>query len=205
MNKQTEKIRRRYNRISRVYDLMDKPMELMTPESWRSEILGQAYGKVLEVGVGTGKNIKYYPDGLDMTSIDFSENMMAKAKDKAVALNKDVQIIKMDVQNLDFPNESFDFVFTTYVFCSVPDPVKGLEEIKRVLKPGGKLVMLEHVRSKKRLLGWIMDRLNPLVVRMIGANINRNTVRNVKKAGFKNIEVENRVGDIIKFIRVMKD
>lgn len=205
MNKQTDKIRKRYNRISKVYDLMDKPMDLMTPESWRAEILGQAYGRVLEVGVGTGKNIKYYPEGLDMTSIDFSENMMEKAKDKAKALKKDVQINKMDVQDLEFKSESFDFVFTTYVFCSVPDPVRGLEEIRRVLKPGGKLVMLEHVRSKKRPLGWLMDRLNPLVVRMIGANINRNTVRNIEKAGFKNIQVENRVGDIIKFIRVMKD
>lgn len=205
MNKQTEKIRKRYNRISRVYDLMDKPMDLMTPEIWRSEILRQACGSVLEVGVGTGKNIKYYPDDLNIISIDFSDNMLEKAKDKAKTLNKNVQIKKMDVQDLDFQSESFDFVFTTYVFCSVPDPVRGLEEIRRVLKPGGKLIMLEHVRSKRKILGWIMDRLNPFVVRMIGANINRNTVENIEKAGFKNIQVENRVGDIIKFIRVMKD
>jgi len=205
MNKQTEKIRKRYNRISRVYDLMDKPMELMTPESWRAEILGQAYGKAMEVGVGTGKNLKYYPENLDITSIDFSDRMLEKAEEKARALNKEGHILKMDVQDLDFPDDSFDFVFTTYVFCSVPDPVKGLSEIRRVLKPGGKLLMLEHVRSKKKILGWIMDLLNPLVVRMIGANINRYTVENIEEAGFKNIHVDHRVGDIIKFITVIND
>lgn len=205
MNKHTETIRKRYNRISKVYDVMDKPMEMMTPETWRKEILEGATGTTLEVGVGTGKNLKYYPEGVDMTGIDFSEKMLEKAKRKASYMKNSPKLIKMDVQSLEFDDNIFDYIFTTYVFCSVPDPVEGLKEIKRVLKPGGKLIMLEHVRSKNFLLGFIMDILNPLVVRMIGANINRNTVDSVAKAGFRNSYVENRVGDVIKYITVVND
>jgi len=205
MNKHTEKIRNRYNRVSKFYDIMDKPMEMMTPETWRKEILNGVEGKVLEVGVGTGKNIKYYPDLVDITGIDFSEKMLDKAKEKARFMRKSLKLLNMDVQNLEFEDNTFDYIFTTYVFCSVPDPIEGLKEIKRVLKPGGKLIMLEHVRSKNLLLGLLMDLLNPLVVRMIGANINRNTVENIEKAGFRNSFVENRVGDIVKFISVIND
>lgn len=91
----------------------------------------------------------------------------------------------MDVQNLEFADNSFDTVVTACVFCSVPDPILGLKEIRRVLKGDGLLVMLEHVRSKKEPIGKIMDILNPLVVGLYGANINRNTVENVKKPGLR--------------------
>lgn len=88
----------------------------------------------------------------------------------------------------------------TCVFCSVPDPVKGLKEIRRVCKPNGKIIMIEHVRSEKKLLGLVMDIFNPLTVNLYGANINGHTVENVKKAGFTKVNVTNLIGDIIKKI-----
>lgn len=88
-----------------------------------------------------------------------------------------------DVQALDFPAASFDTAIATFVFCSVPDPVLGLRELARVVRPGGQVLLLEHMRSAGPLAGALMDVLNPLVVRLMGANINRRTVENVRTAG----------------------
>lgn len=200
-----EKIRRRYDRASRVYDILEQPMEAMSLKKWRVEATQDLKGKVLEVGVGTGKNIPYYPDGIDITAIDFSEKMLAKAREKAKMLNKQVELIQMDAQNMDFEDNTFDMVFTTCVFCSVPDPVKGLQEIRRVCKPNGKIIMIEHVRSERKVLGLIMDVFNPLTVNLWGANINRRTVENVQKAGFTKVNATNLTGDIVKKIIISNE
>lgn len=196
----TEKIRKRYDRASKFYDIFEQPMEMMSLKKWRSEVVKDLKGKVLEVGVGTGKNIPYYPDNIEATAIDFSEKMLEKAREKAERFNKNINLIHMDAQNMDFPDNTFDRVFTTCVFCSVPDPIKGLKEIRRVCKPDGKIIMIEHVRSEKKVLGLIMDILNPLTVNLYGANINRRTVENIEMAGFTGVEVTNLTGDIVKKI-----
>lgn len=195
-----EKIKRRYNRVARFYDVLEKPMEMMSLKKWRMEVMKVLKGKVLEVGVGTGKNIEYYPDNVDMTAIDFSEKMLEIAREKAKVFNKKVNLMQMDAQDMKFPDNMFDIVFTTCVFCSVPDPIKGLEEIRRVCRPTGKIIMIEHVRSERKVLGFIMDVLNPIVVNIYGANINRRTVENIYKSGYTDVEVTNLSGDIVKKI-----
>lgn len=197
---ETDKIKRRYDRAAKVYDIFEQPMEVMSLKKWRLEVTKDLKGKVLEVGVGTGKNIPYYPANIDVTAIDFSGKMLEKAREKASNLNRDMKLIQMDAQNMDFPDNTFDMVFTTCVFCSVPDPVKGLQEIRRVCKPNGKIIMIEHVRSEKKVMGLIMDILNPITVNLYGANINRRTVKNVQEAGFTDVEVTNLTGDIVKKI-----
>jgi ubiquinone/menaquinone biosynthesis C-methylase UbiE len=109
----------------------------------------------------------------------------------------------MDAQDLRFPSDTFDSAVSTCVFCSVPNPVRGLHEVRRVLKPGGRLVMVEHVRGPG-MLGPLFDLLNPLVVRMMGANINRDTVENVRQAGFEMESVESRLFGIVKVIVAWK-
>jgi len=106
-----------------------------------------------------------------------------------------------DVQMLDYPDNTFDIALATFVFCSVPDPVLGLREIKRVVRPGGIVLLLEHMRSPNETLGILMDLFNPLIVRMMGANINRRTVENVREArlGIERIE-ELGLGGIFKMI-----
>lgn len=197
-----EKIRKRYDRVSTVYDIFEQPMEMMSLKKWRIEVTKGLNGKVLEVGVGTGKNIPYYPDDIEITAIDFSSKMLSKARDKAQKLNKKVELIQMDAQDMDFSDNTFDMVFTTCVFCSVPDPIKGLKEIRRVCKPDGEIIMIEHVRSEKKVLGLVMDIMNPLTVNLYGANINRRTVENVHKSGFTEVEVMNLAGDIVKKIAI---
>lgn len=197
-----EKIRNRYDRVSGVYDIFEQPMELMALKRYRYDIMKDLTGKVLEVGIGTGKNIPFYPEKIDITAIDFSSRMLERARSKVEKLDRKVDFHLMDAQNMTFSDNTFDCVFTTCVFCSVPNPVKGLTEIRRVCKPDGRIIMLEHVRSEQRIIGALMDMLNPIIVNLYGANINRRTIDNVKAAGFLHIEEVNLLGDIVKRIEI---
>ena len=110
----------------------------------------------------------------------------------------------MDVQHLEFEDDTFDTVVSAFVFCSVPDPVRGLMEVERVCKPGGKVVLLEHVLSANRILGWLMNLANPLVVRVVGANINRRTVENVSQSALVVEQVTELWAGIFKLIEARK-
>ena len=192
----TDSIRRRYNRTALFYDWMDK----MIPVKLRRKAVELAKGKVLEVGVGTGTNLEFYLPGCEVIGIDFSPGMLAKAKAKLKKAIVPVKLLEMDAQHMTFSDNSFDTVIATCVFCSVPDPVQGLKEVKRVCKPGGSIILLEHVRSENPLWGWLMDVLNPVALRMIGSNINRQTVKNINTAGIKPLIIEEHSGKIIKLI-----
>ena len=199
----TEITRQRYQRLSSFYDLMEVMAEKRY-HPWRENLWSKVNGtNVLEVGVGTGKNLSYYPANVYISGIDLTPGMLNLAKEKAHSLGFDsrVDLQLGDAQALDFPDNSFDTALATFVFCSVPDPVLGLREMKRVVKPGGKILLLEHMRSPNSALGVLMDVLNPLIVRMMGANINRRTVENVRKAGLEIEQVEGLgVGSIFKLI-----
>jgi ubiquinone/menaquinone biosynthesis C-methylase UbiE len=193
--------RKRYNRIAFFYDLMEAPLERMRFASWRPMIRERIKGsKALEVGVGTGKNLDYYPDNVEITAIDLSPRMLKRARRRVGLLGLNVRLLEMDAQNLAFPDNCFDTVFATFVFCSVPDPVQGLKELRRVCKPDGRLLLLEHVRPGNELLGIFFDAINPLIVRMMGANINRRTVDNIKKAGWHIQSEQTLSSDIVRFI-----
>jgi len=201
--KATENTRRRYQRISPFYDAMELLAEERY-EPWREKLWAEVTGTdVLEVGVGTGKNIPYYPSNMHITAIDLTPGMLERAQRKArnAGLNSRVDLQLGDVQALDFPDNSFDTALGTFVFCSVPDPVLGLREMKRVVRAGGKVLLLEHMRSPNETLGALMDLINPLVVRMMGANINRRTVENVREAGLEIEHIEDLgMGGIFKMI-----
>jgi len=180
----TELTKARYNRIAPFYNFIEAIPELIF-KPWRKMLLANAKGTILEIGVGTGKNFPHYPHGACVTGIDIADRMVVIARKKASELGLPFDLCEGDVQNLDFPDNSFDTVIATFVFCSVPDPIKGLRELRRVVKPSGQILLLEHVRIDKPIIGWMMDRMNPLILRIMGANINRRTLENVQKAGLR--------------------
>ncbi|WP_196590864.1 class I SAM-dependent methyltransferase [Pectinatus frisingensis] len=192
---QTKVIKQRYNRTARFYNFMDK----MISKRLRRQIVELASGNVLEIGVGTGKNLSYYKNCV-VIGIDFSSGMLAKAQKVVRQRQMPIKLLEMDAQNMMFPDNSFDTVLATCVFCSVPNLVKGLEEARRVCKPDGRIILLEHVRSENFFLGRLMDMLNPLSLHLIGSNINRKTVENVEKANIKILQVKNVKGNLVKLI-----
>jgi len=205
MDAATDLARRRYNRIARVYDLLEGLVERSRYRQWRQLLWSKVTGKrVLEVGVGTGKNFPYYPAEAEVTAIDFSEKMLARAREKARKQKVMVNLLPMDVQKMEFPDNSYDTVVATFVFCSVPDSIKGLMEVERVCQPGGKVLLLEHVLSANRVLAWLMNVVNPVVVRVMGPNINRRTVENVVKSGLIVEKVTNLAAGIFKLIEARK-
>jgi ubiquinone/menaquinone biosynthesis C-methylase UbiE len=198
--------RRRYERNAFCYDFFEAPMEWLRFRTWRSRLTDAVRGeRALEVGVGTGKNFPFYPPGVEIAAIDFSPHMLQRARMRAVRMQIDPELHEMDVQQLDFPDNRFDTVFATFVFCSVPDPVLGLREMRRVCKPDGRLVLIEHMRPENAALGLLFDAFNPLAVRITGANINRRTMDNIRSAGWR-IEIEERLsGDVVRWIEARPD
>ena len=202
----SDAVRARYERIAPFYDLLE-----LLPEAryrpWRQRFWARASellrpgGRLLEVGVGTGKNMAFWPSGVKVVAVDLSPRMLVRARRRASRLRRDALIELGDVEKLDYSANSFDLAAMTFVMCSVPDPVLGLREIARVVRPDGRVLMMEHVRSKVSWIGKAMDLLNPIVRSVMGPNINRETVENVVAAGLELIDVENiGLGGIFKMI-----
>lgn len=198
--------RDRYQRIAKFYDFMETLPERKY-HLWRKKLWSFVQGpRVLEVGVGTGRNIPFYPRQIAVTGIDITPAMLNQAAQRAAVLGVTPDLRLGDVQKLTFSDASFDNVVATFVFCSVPDAILGLREVKRVLKMDGKLFLLEHVRSSQPVIGRAMDILNPLTVRIMGVNINRKTIENVQLAGLVIEHIENLDNtDIFKLIIARPD
>jgi ubiquinone/menaquinone biosynthesis C-methylase UbiE len=197
----TERTRRTYDRVATWYDVQEWLPERLAFRKWRPQLWDLVPdGAVLEIGVGTGKNLRYYREGHSVTAIDFSPKMLERAHRNADRLGIKATLQLMDAQALEFPHFTFDSAVSTFVFCSVPDAVLGLREAYRVLRPGGRVYLLEHVLSERQPARWLMQRLNGLMRAIDGANINRDTVENVELAGFDLVDVQDLWGDIVKLI-----
>ena len=197
----TKRLVRRWNRQARLYDRLTAPMErmlgLVRGRAWVFERI--AKGCVLEVGAGTGKNLPYYPERALVVASDLSPGMLARAVEKASDRSRAVRFVVTDAEDLAFRDGSFDTVLATCVFCTVPDPVRGLREARRVLKDGGEVVLLEHMRPRG-FLGKLFDLLDPMASRLMGPHINRRTLDNIRRAGLVVVEGRNVFSDWIKVI-----
>ena len=198
----TSLTQKRYDRQAGLFDFVEAPIETLAFKRLRKRLWSEVHGaRILEVGVGTGKNLSHHPEGSRRVAIDLSPGMLRHAVRKADRLGRDVDLVLADAQRLPFRDGAFDAAAATFVFCSVPDPVLGLREVRRVLRQEGSVHLMEHVRSRNPIMGKLMDLVNPVAVRLMGANINRDTVGNVEKAGFALKGVQSRGFGIFKLIR----
>lgn len=171
-----------------VYDLLTGPLERRALACWRRRVWAEvpSCGLGLEIGTGTGANFPYHPQAAYTVATDISIRMIRHAAVKREEGSP--RLVACDAQALPFRDATFDWVAETLVFCEVPDPVAGLREIRRALRPGGRLVMLEHVRPSG-WLGRVADAVTAVTAPVIGEHFNRDAEACVREAG---LEIERR-------------
>lgn len=194
--RETEAVRRKFDRNARWFDVGERTGEA----PWRERLIRQAKGHVLEIGVGTGRNLPLYDPAIttELVGIDLSPRMLDRARSRPCRVP--VTLLEMDAQKLAFPDASFDTVVASYVFCTIPDPITALREAARVCRPDGRILLLEHVRIDRPVVGTLMDLAAPVIAGLVGCHINRRTVENVRLAGLTVERVESVKGDLLKLI-----
>ncbi|RIX53969.1 class I SAM-dependent methyltransferase [Paenibacillus nanensis] len=196
MNKQKQ-IRIFDKQAERYANLREKESQ----RRWRRQLLESASGRVLELAVGAGANFPYYPKHVQITAVDFSALMLEKAKNAAVRNHVDAAFIRADIEELDFPDGTFDTIVSTLSLCSYDEPQMVLGRLKRWCKPDGAMLFMEHGISSKRLVSAIQRTLDPVLYRMIGCHHNRNMAELIEQAGISILSVERHWLDMFYIIR----
>ncbi|TXK74023.1 class I SAM-dependent methyltransferase [Paenibacillus sp. N3.4] len=171
MNK--EKLIRKFDKQANIYELRRKQQ---SERKWRSTLLASAKGRVLEVAVGAGANFQFYPKDVEVTAVDFSNEMLSKAKDSAAESGIRATFLQSDIELLAFPENSFDTIVSTLSFCGYDNPVQVLESLNFFCKPGGQILLMEHGLSSNLFIGSAQKIMEPLFMRIIGCHLDRDIV-----------------------------
>lgn len=192
-------VQRLYDRHAATYDTRAASRRL---DTMRAALFGGATGDVLELGVGTGATFEHYPGTLrSLSALDISAQMLARAQARVSGLPFPVHLRQHDYQTLPFAAASFDTLTSSLGLCGIPDPAGLFAEVRRVLRPGGHLLALEHVRPPQGWLGLVADGIDPLFERVVGCHANRRTARLLQQAGFTVEVLDSRVGGILIALR----
>lgn len=186
-----------YDKLAKNYDKAFAPFEKRFIAAWRRETLSHlpADSRILEIGAGTGLNFKFYPRCKQSVASEISLKMLEFAREKTDA----IELVQADAENLPFAANTFDAAFATLVFCSIPKPENAFAELRRIVKQGGKIVLLEHVRPNNPL-GFAFDFLNIFTVALIEDHFNRRTAKIAENAGLKVLEVKRKAFGIVNLI-----
>lgn len=191
----------KWDRASRGYDFATRSDEWRYGAAKR-RLFASMRGRCLMLAAGTGHDFRFFPSDLRITAIDISGRMLAQATRPACDYAGQLDLAQMDAQSLAFADARFDTIASVCTFCSVPDPVRGLRELRRVLAPGGRLLAFEHVRSRLGPLAMMQDLMTPLT-RRVGPDLNRDTLGNLARAGFRILREENVYLDVVKAIEAI--
>jgi ubiquinone/menaquinone biosynthesis C-methylase UbiE len=192
----------RYRRIAPFYDLLDLPFEYGRYRRIRPLLFAGLSGRILDAGVGTGRNFEFYPQAASVAGIDFSPAMLARARRRVRLSAATVELKVMDVTRLDFPADTFDCAVATFLFCVLPDDLQivALRELRRVVKAGGTIRLLEYVRpygSIRRIMAAIWE---PWIGWAYGAGFDRRTEEHIPEAGLELVEARYVVDDLLKLL-----
>jgi len=190
---------KKWDKAAPLFDLMAGAGAEKRWEPFKRALFSKMDGRVLFLALGTGLDIAVFPPGQNITAIDISPKMLEVAVARIDAYPGDLRAEVMDVHEMTFEDDSFDQIFTSCTFCSVPNPIAGLQSLKRVLRPGGDMYMFEHTGSRYYPFK-VMMHLMTYATRKIGPDMNRTTVANVRAAGFDVLEVNNLFLDVVKTI-----
>lgn len=194
----------KYDKLSKYYDLIEGIIEIPIVSRFRKRLLSQVRGKVLDIGIGTGKNLKYYPSKCDVVGIDLSEGMLKIAEKRVIKLGLKVKLIKGSVEKLPFRSNEFDFVVDSLGLCTYRNPVRALKEMKRVCKVKGKVLLLEHGISNSVFIQKFQLKRESKHYIKVGCHLVRNPEELVKKARLKIVKAERRLFGIFYLIEAKK-
>ena len=194
--------RRRYDRVAPFYDLLDLPFEYGRYRALRPHLFGSISGTILDAGVGTGRNMPFYPEGSHITGIDLSPGMLDRARKRRAKLGKDVELLEMSVLATTFPDRHFDAIVATFLFCVLDEDqqLPALRELARICKPTGVIRFLDYAYSNDPFRRFIMRLWTPWVRWVYGAAFDRQTERYIPQAGLEFVEKRFLYRDTIKLI-----
>jgi ubiquinone/menaquinone biosynthesis C-methylase UbiE len=192
----------RYERIAPVYDLLDLPFEYGRYRRIRRLLFQGLSGRLLDAGVGTGRNFVFYPPGSQVVGIDVSSAMLARAEPRRKSAAAKVELRQMDVTCLEIPDRTFDAAVATFLFCVLPEElqVPALKELGRVVKPGGSVRLLEYVRPQRTVRGVLARLWEPWIAWAYGASFDRRTEEHIPEAGLELTEARFVVDDLVRLI-----
>lgn len=188
---ETDRVRRYWDRSAGSYDRSMGFFERLMVADGRTWVTSWARGDVLEIGIGTGRNLSLYPAGVRLTGIDLSDEMLERARTRAYELGREVDLRLGDAERLEFEVSSFDTVVFSFALCSIPDDRAAIREATRVLRPGGRLVLIEHVRSPRRWVRAVELLLDFFTSRFQGDHLLREPLHQLR-AEFLEIELVER-------------
>jgi ubiquinone/menaquinone biosynthesis C-methylase UbiE len=201
---ETDRVREIWERFAPRYDRQIRFFERILFEGGREWVCSRARRDVLELGIGTGRNLPFYPADARLTGIDLSPATLEVARRRTEKVKRSVDLRVGDAQSLDFEDGAFDTVVSTLTMCSVPDHHRALSEAARVLRPGGRLIMLEHVRSPAAAVRLGQRLLNPLSVRFVADHLLREPLHTVRRLGFEVVELERLKWGIVERLLAVK-